>query len=186
MMSPGPSEENRTSRWQWWSLAAIILVSAGLRFGLAIATPLVYDEYQWTHLVDTVNFNPSEINLPIHGDQHPPGQLYWSAWGTMLFGKNLLGYRIGSVILGTLAVPIAFLLGRTYFGASAGLLAAFLIGMNEYMIGAVSRVCTEKTYLTFALLSLLFFERAVRRPSRSATGWCARFVWRCRPASSMR
>ncbi len=167
-MSPTLSEEKRTSRRQWWSLAAIILVSAGLRLYLAIATPLIYDEYQWTHLVDTVNLNPSEINLPIHGDQHPPGQLYWSAWGTTLFGKNLLGYRIGSVVLVTLAVTIAFLLGRTYFGASAGLLAALLIGMNEYMLGAVSRLCTEKTYLTFALLSLLFFEKAVRRPSRSA------------------
>ena len=154
-------------RQGWW-LAAIVLLALVLRLYMAVATPLIYDEYQWLVIVDDVNLRPGEIRLPIHGDQHPPGQVYWSAWGKLLLGNNLLGYRLGSVVLGTLAVFLAFRLGTRYFGPGAGLLAALMVATNEYLIGGVSRVCTEKSYLTFALLSLLMFERAARRPTRWA------------------
>ena len=84
MSRPGRAFEpgETISHRQWWCLSTIILFAAVMRFYAAIATPLVYDEYQWTARVDTVSIRPSAFNLPIHGDQHPPGQLYWSAWGT--------------------------------------------------------------------------------------------------------
>jgi len=154
-----------------WFVAAVVVLAAALRLYMAVATPLIFDEYLWIHIVDDVNLRPGEIRLPIHGDQHPPGQVYWGSLGTLLLGSNLLGYRLASVVLGTLAVVLAFRLGALYFGPFAGLLAAWLVAMNEYLIGGVSRVCTEKNYLAFALLAVVLFERAARRPTRSAFVW---------------
>ena len=168
MIASTHTESLDISRRTGWWLAAIVVLAAVLRLYMAVSTPLIYDEYQWLVIVDDVNLRPGEVRLPIHGDQHPPGQVYWSVWGKLLFGGNLLGYRLGSVVLGTLAVFLTFRLGARYFGAGAGLLAALMLATNEYMIGGVSRVCTEKSYLTFAVLSLLLFERAARRPTRWA------------------
>ncbi len=148
------------------SLILLLLVAAGfvLRLVPATSSPLLYDEYQWLRVVDQMSLNPSGPTLPLHGDQHPPGQVYWTYPGKILLGSNLLGYRTSSVLLGTAMIPLAFLLGKTLAGVAGGLTAALLFAFNEYLIG-VSRLCTEKSYLAFALLSLLLVWRAVQKPS---------------------
>lgn len=169
--APNPPDRVDGSRRRGWLVAAVVLVAVAFRLYMAVATPLIFDEYQWINIVDDVNLRPGEIRLPIHGDQHPPGQVYWGFAGKLLLGGNLLGYRLASVVLGTLTVVLAFRLGALYFGFSAGLLAAWLVATNEYLVGGVSRVCTEKNYLAFAMLAVLLFERVARRPTRSAFVW---------------
>jgi hypothetical protein len=149
----------------WAACLALILAFAFTsRLYLAVSTPFIFDEYQWAALADSVDLRPNHFHLPLHGDQHPPAQVYWTALGTAIFGQNLLGYRAPSVIFGTIAVGLIYFLGKLLSGPKTGLLAAFLLATNEYHIG-VSRLCTEKNYLTFALLGLLLFEIALRRPS---------------------
>jgi hypothetical protein len=145
-------------------LALVLVLAFALRGWMAVATPLVYDEYQWIAGVDRVSLDPGRLHLPLHGDQHPPGQVYWAYLGKSLFAGNLLGYRIASVVLGTIAVLLAFRLGCSLGGVPAGLIAAFLWAANEYQLGA-SRLCTEKTYVTFALLALLLVRRILEKPS---------------------
>jgi 4-amino-4-deoxy-L-arabinose transferase-like glycosyltransferase len=146
-------------------LGLIVAFAFVSRLYMAISTPLVYDEYQWIALVDSVDLWPSNLYLPLHGDQHPPGQVYWAAIGVRIFGHNLLGYRAPSVILGSIAVVLMYLVGNLLSGPKTGLLAAFLLAANEYHIG-ISRLCTEKNYLTFGMLALLLSERALRQPSK--------------------
>lgn len=145
--------------------ALLVIVGGALaaRAWLAVATPPIYDEYQWMHLADAVRIWSEPPVLPLHGDQHPPGQVYWAAMGTAVFGENLVGYRAASVLLGAAAVFLMYRLGRQLAGPSAGLLAAFLLSTNEYHLN-ISRLCTEKNYLTFVLLALVLFERALARP----------------------
>jgi hypothetical protein len=142
----------------------VVIVGAAFvaRAWLAASTPFVHDEYQWKAIADTVAFTPGSTNLPLHGDMHPPGQVYWAALGTWIFGTSLLGYRAAAVVLGTLAVYLMYHLGRRIGGPRAGIIAALLLAANEYHLG-VSRLNTEKTYLTFALLALLLFERVLRQ-----------------------
>jgi len=158
------TENRKDRRVRAALLGLIVAVAFTSRLYMAISTPLVYDEYQWIALADSVDLRPSHFNLPLHGDQHPPGQVYWAALGTLTFGQNLLGYRAPSVILGTIAVVLVYFLGKLLSGPTSGLLAAFLLATNEYHIG-ISRLCTEKNYLTFALMGLLLFEYALRNPS---------------------
>jgi Dolichyl-phosphate-mannose-protein mannosyltransferase len=154
---PMAGEGSRKARWL---LAAALAAGLLARLLPAVRAPLIYDEYQWTARADRVSLSP--LNLPLHGDQHPPGEVYWSALGAALLGRNLLGYRLASVLLGTLTILVGYRLGRFYFGEAAGLLAAWLLAADEYLIN-VSSLATEKTYLAFALLALLAFERALRR-----------------------
>ena len=150
-----------------WLLAAIVGAAGIGRLLGAVSAPLVFDEYQWLEVVDDISLVPGRVSLPLHGAQHPPAQAYWAALGTALFGRNLLGYRIASVVLGTLLTYLTYRLGRLYFGARVGLVAAALVASNEYLLG-ISRLCTEKTYLTFSLLALLAFERALERRTARA------------------
>jgi hypothetical protein len=147
-------------------LAAIVGLAFASRLYLAVSTPLVYDEYQWMRLADSVSLGLNAINLPLHGDMHPPGQVYWAALGVWIFGPNLVGYRIASVVLGTIAVLAIYFLGRRLGNGASGLFAAALLALNEYHLG-VSRLITEKTYLTFAVIALLLFWRALTQPSSS-------------------
>ncbi len=153
-----------TPRWGWGALAALLVFAFLVRLFLATNHPVIDDEYQWASIIDTVHLGPSGFHLPIHGDQHPPGQVYWATPGTWLLGTTILGYRLTSVLFGTLAVFLVFLVGRRLGGDACGLLAAALLAMNEYHC-FVSSTCTEKTYLTFALLSLVAYAPAVREPS---------------------
>src|SRR3990172_9028569 len=158
------TENSKDRRVRGALLGLIVAVAFTSRLYMAVSTPLVYDEYQWIALADSVALRPSHFHLPLHGDQHPHGQVYWAALGTSIFGQNLLGYRAPSVIFGTIAVVLIYFLGKRLAGPTSGLLAAFLLATNEYHIG-ISRLCTEKNYLTFALMGLLLFEWALRQPS---------------------
>ena len=103
-----------------WLLVAILGAAGFGRLVGAISAPLIFDEHQWLAIVDRISLMPDRISLPLHGDQHPPGQAYWAALGTALLGPNLLGFRIASVLLGTLLVYLTYRVGHLYFGARAG------------------------------------------------------------------
>ena len=100
-----------------WLLAAIVGAAGIGRLLGAVSAPLVFDEYRSLEVVDGISLVPGRVSLPLHGAQHPPAQAYWAALGTALFGRNLLGYRIASVLLGTLLTSLTYRLGRLYVGA---------------------------------------------------------------------
>lgn len=143
---------------------SIVIGAFFLRLILSTQTLPLYDELNWMHIVDKVECRGLDFHIPCHGDQHPPGQVYWGALGTATFGRNLVGYRIGAALLGTLAVAAIAILAAELFGPRAGILAAFFLAVNEYHLDVSSR-CTEKTYLAFAALALLATWRLVREPT---------------------
>ncbi len=107
---------------------------------------------------------PPPANLPVEAYYHPAGQAYWNKLGTGLLGENALGYRAASVLLGTVAVLATYLLGAVVWDRRVGLLAAFLIAVNQYHLG-ISHACFQKNYLTFALLAAWVFLRVQQSPS---------------------
>lgn len=147
------------------AFAAVVFLSFGLRLWLAAAALPHSDELNLMRLVKSAEFRAGLSRLPAHGDQHPPGQVYWSALGAAVLGENLVGYRAASVLLGTAAVAACGLLAWEWFGARAALLAAALLGLNEYHLG-VSAGATEKaSYLGFAAIALLLVLRLTREES---------------------
>ena len=58
--------------------------------------------------------------------------LHYAVFGASMriFGENLYGLAMNSVLFGTLCVPLVFLLGRELFGRRAGLVAAALLTIS--------------------------------------------------------
>ncbi|MGH2571008.1 MAG: ArnT family glycosyltransferase, partial [bacterium] len=145
-------------------LATILCVALICRLVMAVSVPFMYDEYLWAQVTDSIHLTPGpSFHLPLDGaGSHPPAQAYWNGVGVLLLGKCALGYRLGSVLLGVAAVWLVYRLGRIYWSAPVGLLAAGFLAVNEYHLG-ISQICTQKSYFTFALLFLYLFERTVER-----------------------
>jgi 4-amino-4-deoxy-L-arabinose transferase-like glycosyltransferase len=125
---------------------------------LAASAAPVYDELWWMRIADRGDL--------LHGHQHPPGQVWWSTLGTLMLGKNLLGYRLLSVLFGVATVCGMWSAGRKLTGPAAGVTAAWLLALNEYHLG-VSHLATEKNYLMFAVFALLLADAAARKPTAS-------------------
>ncbi|MGQ0721073.1 MAG: glycosyltransferase family 39 protein [Candidatus Eiseniibacteriota bacterium] len=118
----------------------------------------VYDELWWMRIADRGDL--------LHGHQHPPGQVWWSTLGTLVCGKNLLGYRLLSLLFGAATVWAVWQVGRRLAGPVAGVTAAWLLTLNEYHLGA-SHLATEKNYLAFAAFTLLLADEVARKPTSS-------------------
>jgi hypothetical protein len=149
--------------------AAALLVILGLglaaRLQLATSRPLVYDEYPWIRIADTVSLTPPQ--LPIHGSDQPPGGAWWASVGRLLLGPSLVGYRLGAVALSLVVVVCGWRIAASAWGGRAGLVAAALLASNEYLLG-LAIPATEKCYLGWALLALFLFRRALERPGTRA------------------
>ena len=153
-------------------MGGVLLLALGSRFVLAISKPFIEDEYASAKAVDSVSLSAGHINIPLRAVDHPAGYVYWGALGTSVFGNSLLGYRIGQVLLGTLAVAVLYGIGREIFGKNVALLAASLLAANEYYLGQSYPCLPQISYLTFGLIALLLFERA-HRGERPAGGLLA-------------
>lgn len=151
----------------WVFLATLVALGFVLRLAPAVRSPFFYDEYKMARLVDGMSLAPSTFSVPLHGDRHPPGQVYWSYLATSVIGRNALGYRAPALLAGTLCIGLAFVLGRSLAGSRAGFIAAGLAATNEYLIGT-SRIATElSAFLLLCLLGLVQFQRALERPTSS-------------------
>jgi 4-amino-4-deoxy-L-arabinose transferase-like glycosyltransferase len=109
------------------------------------------------------------ITLP-SGMPYPRARL--QSWANALsakaFGLNLeFSYRFPAATLGTLSVPLVFLLVRSFFGTSVALLTAILLALSEWHI-LVSR--TARMYAPF-----LFFYLTT---GFAAWRWAISGVWK--------
>lgn len=83
-----------------------------------------------------------------------------------LFGPTVPGIRLLSAILGTLAVPLTYALGRRMFGARAGLTAAALLAVSFWGL-MYSRFGLRHVLMPpLALAGFVFFWRALGASQR--------------------
>ena len=80
-----------------------------------------------------------------------------------LFGFNAIGIRLLSVFLGTLTVPLTYVVGSRLFDRRTGLLAAAMLAVSFWSL-VYSRVNLRHILLpVLLLLTFYFFWRGVRR-----------------------
>ncbi len=80
-----------------------------------------------------------------------------------LFGANWTGIRLLSVFLGTLTVPLTWLLGRKLFNGTVGLLAAVGLAFSFWSL-MYSRIGLRHVLMPLlTLLAFYFFWRALKR-----------------------
>lgn len=100
---------------------------------------------------------------------------YFLAGMMNIFGKNLLGLRILSVLSGTACVPLMYLIGKKYWGDLAGITAAWLMAVSHFNIHysrlAVNNI--ESTFFMVAIFLLILIPAknaaAAKEPSESSS-----------------
>jgi 4-amino-4-deoxy-L-arabinose transferase-like glycosyltransferase len=109
------------------------------------------------------------------GESTPP--LYYAlAWvWAKLFGTGEAGLRSLSALVGTAAIPITYLCGRELISRGAGYAAAALAAVSPWMIWYSQEARAYMLFATLCGLSLLFFAKARRDPSRRNLAWWA--IW---------
>ncbi|MCU0501134.1 MAG: glycosyltransferase family 39 protein [Anaerolineae bacterium] len=123
-------------------------------------------------------------------DQHPP--LYYALlhlW-IKLAGDNPDDVRMLSAILGTLTIPVMFLLGRRLMGTTVGVLAALILALSPFHVrfAQETRMYTALTLnaslALLALSCLLTDARAAEMPIGRQLGGFYR-AWRARRRSPL-
>jgi mannosyltransferase len=154
-----------------WILAVLIAIGAILRFGTLASQSYWLDEATTVH---EMHLSFGALLHQVHVNETTPPLYFVVAWlWAKVFGTTEAGLRSLSALLGTAAIPIAYLCGRELVSRAAGLVAAALAALSPFMIWYSQEA---RSYMLFAVLSglsLLFFARALRDPSHRNMVWWA-------------
>jgi len=85
---------------------------------------------------------------------------------TRLFPRDDLALRIIPCIFGLISIPLMYLLGKQLFTKKEGLIASFLLAVSPYHIWYSQEVRMYALYWMLALISMIYFLRALDNPKK--------------------
>jgi len=88
--------------------------------------PPVWDEAYYIVHSEEIKLNP--FKHPNWGG-HPPLYAYLLFCVHLIFGSSIIGYRMLSVIFGTLTIVLAFYFGKMLYNETIGIFAAFILSV---------------------------------------------------------
>ena len=154
---PRPADDAPTLRHArdvWVPVALIALASLALRAAFAASVGLFQDEalYWWFARDAGLSFSPQ-----------PPGISLLVRWGVALLGTGPLAVRAGSLLLGTLGIPVAAVLAWEFYGRRAAVWAAALFAACPLVAGVGALATPDAPVATLWLLFTWTSWRASRR-----------------------
>ena len=164
---PPAASQNRTlARWTPFILAGITAVGFILRVWEIGAKGLWLDEafsvwLGWKPLSELLAW-------VVKIDQHPP--LYYTLlhFWIKIAGDNPDDVRMLSAILGTLTIPVMFLLGRRLMGTTVGLLAALILALSPFHVRFAQETRMYTLLMLNVSLALLALTWILTNPRRAA------------------
>ncbi|MEM2916218.1 MAG: glycosyltransferase family 39 protein [Candidatus Woesearchaeota archaeon] len=123
---------------------------------LIIATPLkgyVFDE---AHYVPSAR---CMLNGTVCNVEHPPLSKAMIAFGIKIFGDNGIGWRLPTIIAGTLSIALVYLVVRRLRDEKTALLAAFLLSFESLWFTHSSIALLDIIAVFFAILGIYLFVR---------------------------
>src|SRR4051794_33625874 len=153
-------------------LAGITLAGALLRFAT-----LDVQSY-WLDEVATVNIlrhGFGDMISAVSAGESTPPLFYIVAWAwSKLSGTGEVGLRSLSALLGTLTIPLAYVLGREYIGRTTGVIAAALTAFNPLLIWYSQEARSYALMVLLTGLTLWALKRALDdRSTRRLALWAA-------------
>lgn len=141
-----------------WALLILTFVAAILRFYGYADWSLSNDELSAIARLRFETFSDLLYN-GIRIDGHPPAAQTLLYYWTSMFGNSPASVRFPFVVAGVLSVPMLFLVGKTWFSESAGLLSAATLTALQFPM-LYSRICRPYSLgLLFILLAAYFAGR---------------------------
>ena len=162
-----------------------------VELGLVIALTLIAGLLRCVNLDDLAieHFDEgvyaSNLWFPDDGFEYPDRHLFAPPlvpslieWSLLIFPEQTWAPFLPALLLGTLSVPLVWLVGRNWFGAPAGVAAACLLAMSDFHIALSRSALTDVTMTFFLIAAVGLFHSALTqdRLGRSllagvATGW---------------
>ena len=147
-----------------WTLAAIVVLGAALRFSTLGEQSFWYDEAV-THSI--VAHGLSHVLRAVPQTESTPPLFYLLAWAwTRVFGVGEVGLRSFSALCGTALIPVMWLIGCRLVSARVGLIAALLTAVNPFLFYYSQEARSYALLTLLSAASLLALLRAVEIPSR--------------------
>lgn len=149
-------------------LGVLVVVSLALRLAWLDKPDgaLIFDENYYVNAVRVILGLPLPPDAPYVGErpgldpnsEHPPGAKLLIAVSVRLFGDNAYGWRLPSVLFGTLSIPLLYGIVRRAGGSGGlALLAAFFYAFDN-LVFVHSRIATLDIFLvSFLLLGVYCF-----------------------------
>ena len=102
-----------------------------------------------------VNFAKNYLHGISFFDIHPPLGKLIIALGIKIFGDSTFGWRIMSVVFGTMLIPLIYLTGKELAGKTVGIFAMLIVGLDGMLL-VYSRLGLMDIFLAFFLLASFF------------------------------
>lgn len=142
------------------ALVLITALAAGLRLVYLDQESLWLDEAgrvaiavaplgEIPHRMAVIELSPPLYHVLLHG---------WIA----AFGRSDVSVRLLSALLGVLAVPLSYEVGRALYGRRVGLISAALAAVSPFYIHYAQEAAPYALLLVLTLLSVWFFLRLLR------------------------
>lgn len=176
--SAPPKDTSRSHRRKitfWLALAAILAIGAFFRFYRLAEVPADPTSDHAEKLLDIYDLVSGQrpLFLPRNTGREP-GQFYITYGLMRLFGLPLSfeTLKLGTALIGLLAIPAVFLFGRELAGTTVGLIAAMGFAISKWVVNT-ARMGLRFPYgpLPTAIVLWLLF-RYLRRGDRRDAIWC--------------
>jgi dolichyl-phosphate-mannose-protein mannosyltransferase len=139
----------------WLATAGLVVVAGVLRLiGLGHPRGMIFDEIYYARegkamLSHGVEWKDNAAEYVVH----PPLGKWLIALGELIYGDNAMGWRIASVVAGTLSVLVVALVARRLFGSTVLALTAGLLMTLDGMQFVLSRVALLDVFLMLFVLA---------------------------------
>lgn len=140
------------SKYEWALVAVVTLVF--------VAHLALLGEPHNAYVFDEAHYVPGAkclLNGTVCKVEHPPLAMAAIAAGITLFGDNGVGWRLFTVITGTLSLVIVYLITKKFAGGRVALLAAFLLGIENLWFIHSSIAMLDILAIFFVLLGTYLF-----------------------------
>lgn len=162
-----PRLPRNAGAWRW--VAALTAAGFALRAGFADAQSLWLDE---TLSVAQAGLPLGELwHFQLTRNVHVPGYHTLLHVWMLAFGTGEVGVRMLSVVLGTAAVPLMFVLGRRLLGERTGILAAAVAAGAPFWVWHADEARMYPLMLTVGLAGMVVLLTALDRGG--ARWWAA-------------
>jgi len=140
-------------------------IYTGLLLAIILATGLIFRLVllgQMNLFVDEAYYWDWSRNLSFGYFSHPPMVAWLILLGRLLFSDTEIGIRIPFVVLGLGTIFMAYILGKTFFDKSAGLLLALFVSLSPSYLLTSRMALPDQPVIFFWIMSLIFFWRAYK------------------------
>ena len=138
----------RIARWEYAGLGVLALITAASHFSVIMQPGnVMFDEVYYVEDARRILQGAGTMR-----PEHPPLGKLFVTLGIFLFGDNPLGWRILSVLFGTLAIVLFYLICRRLaMSRQASFLAAFLLSFENLSFVQAGVAMLDVFYLTLML-----------------------------------